>query len=125
MGLAACLLLGIAPAWAHHSFAAEFDTKRPVRLEGVITWVEWSNPHVEIFVDVKGPDVEATAWMVEAASPNALMRRGFTKTSAPQGTRVVIDGYQAKSGAPRCTGLDIILPGGQKLILSADAAGNR
>lgn len=123
--IAACLLLGVAPAWAHHSFAAEFDTKRPVRLEAVVTRVEWSNPHVEIFVEVRGPDGEATAWIVEAASPNALLRRGLMKTSVAEGAQVVIEGYQAKSGAHRAAGLDIILPGGQKLFLRADAAGTR
>lgn len=115
----------MAIASAHHSFAAEFDTKRPVRLKGVVIKFEWENPHVEILIDVQGVDGKVTPWMVEAASPNALLRRGFAKTTVAEGTTVNIDGYQAKSGAHRATGMDIILPGGQKLFLSADPTGVR
>src|SRR5579871_7063224 len=94
----ACIL-GAAPAWAHHAFAAEFDAKRPVHLEGVLTKVELINPHAWIHVDVKGPDGKVTSWMVECGSPNTLYRRGFTKNSIPIGTQVVVDGYEAKDGS--------------------------
>jgi len=114
MKLAVFLFAMTAPLWAHHSFAAEFDINRPVRLEGVVTRFDWVNPHIEIHLDVEG-----VRWTIEAGSPNALLRRGFNKTSICQGTRVIIEGYQAKSGAHRASGRDIVLPGGQKLLLDA------
>lgn len=122
---AACLLLSPAPLRAHHSFAADFDAKRPVRLEGVVTKVEWTNPHVQILMDVRGLDGKVVPWIIEAGSPNALLRRGFAKTSVSAGAQVIIEGYQAKSGSHWATGRDIILPGGQKLFLSSDGAGAR
>src|SRR6202140_2580103 len=93
------LMLAAAPAWAHHAFAAEFDAKKPVHLEGVVTKVELINPHAWIHVEVKTPDGKVTSWMVEAGSPNVLLRRGFTKTSVAPGTSVVVDGYQSKDGS--------------------------
>src|SRR5215475_9372232 len=93
------LLLGAAPAWAHHAFAAEFDAKRPVRLQGTVTKVEVVNPHAWIHIDVKKPDGTVEKWMIEGGTPNTLFRRGFTKASLPYGTTIVVDGYQAKDGS--------------------------
>lgn len=118
---AAFLLLSVQAAWAHHSFAAEFDASKPVHLQGVVARVEWVNPHAEIYLDVKGPEGKVVRWTIEAGSPNALLRRGFTKASAPEGTRVVVEGYQSKDGSPRANGREIILPGGRKVLLSLDA----
>ena len=75
--LAALLLMSATPALAHHAFAAEFDAKKPVHLEGVVTKVELINPHAWIHVDVKGQDGKVTSWMIEAGSPNALLRKGL------------------------------------------------
>ena len=120
---AAGLILGAAPAWAHHAFAAEFDAKRPVHLEGVVTKVELINPHTWIHVDVKGPDGKVTSWMVEAGSPNVLLRRGFTKMTVAPGTAVVVEGYQSKDGSLRANGRDITLPDGKKLFLGSSGTG--
>jgi hypothetical protein len=123
LAAAAGLLLAAAPVSAHHAFAAEFDAKKPVHLEGVVSKVELINPHTWIHVDVKGPDGSVVMWMVEAGSPNVLLRRGFTKTSVPVGTQVVVDGYQSKDGSKRANGRDITLPGGKKLFLGSSGTG--
>src|SRR5574339_982553 len=100
---AAALLVAAAavPVLAHHSFAAEFDAKKPVKLRGVVTKMEWINPHSWIHIDVKDAGGKVTAWMVEGGAPNALLRRGFTKNSLPVGTEVLIEGFQAKDGSNR------------------------
>jgi hypothetical protein len=112
-----------APAWAHHAFAAEFDAKKPVHLEGTLTKVELINPHSWIHIDVTGTDGKVTNWMVEAGSPNVLLRRGFNKNTIPTGTKVVVDGYQSKDGSERANGRDITLPNGQKLFLGSQGTG--
>ena len=117
------LILGAAPAWAHHAFAAEFDAKKPVHLEGVVSKVELINPHAWIHVDVKGADGKVTTWMVEAGSPNVLLRRGFTKATVAPGTPVVVEGYQSKDGSLRANGRDITLPDGRKLFLGSSGTG--
>src|SRR2546427_9690468 len=96
----AILLFAIVPVSAHHAFSAEFDVKKPIHFTGVLTKVEWVNPHTWLHVDVKGADGQVTSWMLEAGTPNVLFRRGFTKTSVPLGIQVVVDGFQAKDGSP-------------------------
>ena len=121
--LAAGLLVTAAPVWAHHAFAAEFDAKRPVHLEGTLVKVELINPHSWIHVSVTGPDGKVTTWMVEAGSPNVLLRRGFNKNTIAPGTKVIVDGYQSKDGSERANGRDITLPNGQKLFLGSSGTG--
>jgi Family of unknown function (DUF6152) len=123
--ISAALLVGVAaPLWAHHSFAAEFDPSKPVKLRGTVTEMEWINPHSWIHIDVKGEDGKVTAWMVEGGSPNALLRRGFTKAALPAGTEIVIEGYQAKDGSNRANGRDITFADGKKLFLGSTGTGS-
>lgn len=117
------LLLGAAPVWAHHAFAAEFDAKKPVNLRGTITRMEWINPHAWIHMDVKDPDGKVVQWMIEAGTPNTLFRRGFTKDSLKTGTEIIVDGYQAKDGSNRANGRDVTLPDGRKLFLGSSGTG--
>ena len=122
LSMAGLAVAGV-PAWAHHAFAAEFDANAQVELRGRVTKMEWINPHAWIHIDVKDADGKVTSWMVEGGSPNILLRRGFSKTSLPEGTEVVIHGYRAKDGSNRANGGSIELPDGRKLFLGSSGTG--
>jgi hypothetical protein len=115
------LVAAAAPMWAHHAFAAEFDGSKPVKFKGTVTKMEWINPHAWIHIDVKGEDGQVTPWMIEAAAPNALLRRGWTKASLPAGTEILIEGFQAKDGANRANGSIITFTDGKKLFVGSSA----
>ena len=115
------LAMSVKPAFAHHAFAAEFDAKKPIKLRGTVTKMEWINPHAWIHIDVKKADGSVEEWMIEAGTPNTLLRRGFTKDSLKAGTEVLVDGYQSKDGSLRANGRDITLPDGKTLFLGSSA----
>ena len=115
------LLLAAVPMWAHHAFAAEFDADKPVKFKGTVTKMEWINPHAWIHIDVKGDDGKVTPWMIEAAAPNALLRRGWNKNSLPAGTEILVEGYQAKDGTNRANGSVITFTDGKKLFVGSSA----
>ena len=115
------LLMAAAPVWAHHAFAAEFDASKPVKFTGTVTKMEWINPHAWIRIDVKGEDGTVTPWMIEAAAPNSLLRRGFTKNSLLAGTEIVVEGFQAKDGSNRANGSVITYTDGRKLFIGSAA----
>ncbi len=121
---AAGMLVAVAPVWAHHAFAAEFNEKAPLKLQGVVTKWELVNPHSWIHLDVKGADGKVTSWMVEGGSPNSLFRNGFTKESLPEGTEIIVEGYQAKDGANRAVGANLTYAkDGKRLFMGGSAPG--
>ena len=115
------LLLAASPAMAHHAFAAEFDTDQPVTVRGVITRVDWVNPHSWIYVDVKEADGKVVTWRFEMGPPNALLRMGWRKDSIPPGTPVKIEGYRGKSGKPVANAKTVTLPDGRELFSGGSA----
>ena len=117
------LVMAAVPAWAHHAFASEFDSQKPVKFEGTVTKMEWINPHSWMHVEVKKPDGSSETWMIEAGSPNNLFRRGINKNTVRVGMQVVVDGYQARDGSRRANGRDVTLPEGRKLFLGSSGTG--
>jgi hypothetical protein len=122
-GAAFAVAAAVIPVMAHHSFAAEFDAKNPVKLRGTVTKMEWINPHSWIHIDVKTPDGKVEQWMVEGGAPNALLRRGWNKNSLLPGTEILVEGFQAKDGAMRANGRDITFPDGKKLFVGSSGTG--
>jgi uncharacterized protein DUF6152 len=120
--VAAVALLCSFAAFGHHAFSAEFDVNKPINFKGVLTEVEFINPHSWFHIDVKGPDGKVQSWMIEAGTPNVLIRRGITKRSIPIGTEVMVDGFAAKNGTLRGSGRDLTLPDGRKLLISSAEA---
>lgn len=114
----------VITAHSHHSFPAEFDIDRPVKLTGRVTKVELINPHSWIHVEVENEDGTKTTWMVEGGSPNALLRRGIDRNTVPIGSELVVDGYGSRDGANRMVGVDVKFTDGRPLFLGGTQRDN-
>jgi hypothetical protein len=116
-------LLVVSPLDAHHAFAAEFDSTKPVKLAGKITKMEWVNPHAWMHLEVTSEDGKVENWMIEAGPPGALVRRGWRKDSVVPGTEVLVEGYQAIDGSYRANGRDVTFPDGRRLFAGSSGTG--
>jgi Family of unknown function (DUF6152) len=114
------VMLAVVSANAHHAFSAEFDQDKPVSLSGTITKAEWVNPHAWVYIDVKGPDGTVVNWSIEMGPPNALLRRGWKKSSMAFGAVIKVDGFAAKNGKEFANATDITLPDGTKIFAGTD-----
>ena len=103
------------PALAHHAFSNEFDESKPITLEGVVTRIDWENPHVHYYVDVTGPDGTVVNWACETGGPNRLARRGWTRDSLKLGDKVVVHGFPAKDASHSADGRKVTLANGQTI----------
>jgi Family of unknown function (DUF6152) len=112
-----------APAFAHHSFAAEYDAAKPVTLKGVVTKMEWANPHARFYVDVKDDAGAVTNWELELGSPNGLMRRGWTRSSLKPGDAVIVEGYLAKDGSKLANARQVTMGDGRKIFAGSSDDG--
>jgi hypothetical protein len=117
--LLAVAVLAASPLTAHHSFAAEFDASKPVTLQGTVTKVDWTNPHVFLFVDVPDKRGKTANWRVESSAPNGLIREGWVKESLKAGDRVTIEAYMAKDEEHFAKSRAVILPGGRRVVTGA------
>jgi len=110
------LLAAAVPMLAHHSFSAEFDSSKPVTLKGSVTKVDWLNPHIWIYMDVKDDSGKMTSWQCEGGPPNTLTRNGWTKNDLKQGDAITITGTLAKDKSNSCNASSVVLPDGRRVF---------
>ena len=114
--VAGLLVEAATPVFAHHSFAAEFDDKKPLTLSGSVTKVEWMNPHIWLYLDVKDESGSVTHWQCEGGAPNTLTRAGWSKDSLKVGDQVSLDGWLAKDGSKTCNTRSVKMPDGKSVF---------
>ncbi len=121
LALAAALILFAAnvPLRAHHAFAAEYDAAKPVKVKGVVTKVEWMNPHIWFYVDVSDDAGKVTTWGFSGGPPGMLMRRGINKDVLKPGDVILVEGFRAKDGSNNASGGNVTFADGRKVFAGA------
>ena len=121
--LVAILGWAVLPIDAHHSFSAEYDSTKPIKLKGKVTEMKWANPHAWIYIDVAGKDGKVEKWAWETGGANALYRRGWRKEDLVAGTVLVIDGFRARNGSKTANATSITFEDGKKLFMGSSGTG--
>ena len=121
--LLAILAWAVVPVAAHHSFSAEYDFNKPLKLKGKVTEMKWANPHAWIYIDVVGKNGKVEKWAWETGGANALYRRGWRKEDLVAGTMLVIDGYQARNGSKTANATSITFENGKRLFAASSSQG--
>ncbi len=121
----AALLMSALPVFAHHSFAAEYDSSKPIELKGRVSKVEWTNPHARFYIDVKDANGKVTTWNFELASPNVLSRNGWTRHSLQEGDEITVQGSMAKDGSNLANARTVTLADGKKVFAGSATDGDK
>ena len=116
---AVAILVAAAPSLAHHAFSAEFDQAKPVKVQGEISRLEWTNPHAWLFIDSKGTDGKVVTWRFEMGAPNALLRAGWSKSDIKPGTQVTVSGFLARAGGSVGNAYQVRLADGRDLFAAS------
>ena len=117
IGAAVCIaaMLAVIPVYAHHPFAAEYDSNKPVNLMGTVTKIDWENPHAHIYMDVKGTSGDTEHWTVELGNPGKLQNMGWKKDTVKMGEQITVEGWQARDGTNRANANTVTKAGGKKM----------